>query len=152
MTQRIGNRIPTSQALGQCSESRSVRSKYRLFPPRSRSVASVKWVRSVMCWSCNSCHLWQNYKRSMPICITKSKLSSCFWAGLKHALARANAAVHITAVCILLFCRGTSHPQGLIGVLNLKNFKEILGFCGSSGVPAWKVCARDKLSQSGYNL
>lgn len=147
----IGNGIPAPQALGQCSESRPVRSKYRLFPPHSCLVASVKWRRADGCWSCNPCHLWQNYKRSTPICTTKSKLSSCFWAGLRHALATGNAAVHITAVCILLFYRRISHPPGLIGVLNLKNFEKILGFCGSGGVSAWKVCAMDKLSQSGYN-
>ena len=71
-------------------------------------------------------------ERSMAISTTKTKLSSFFWTGLRHALARGNAAVHLTAACTLLFYRRTSHPP----VLSLKNFKKILGFCGSGRVPA----------------
>lgn len=75
-------------------------------------------------------------ERSMAISTMKTKLSSCFWTGLRHALARGNAAVHLTDACILLFHRRTSYPPRLVEVLSLKNFKKILGFCGSGRVPA----------------
>lgn len=60
-------------------------------------------------------------ERSMTnISTMKTKLSSCFWTGRMHVLARGNPAVHLTAAYTVLFYRRTSHPPGFMGVLSLK--------------------------------
>lgn len=84
VSQRIRNGILTLQALGQWSESRSVRSELRLLLSHRCLVACGKhWVLHWVCWVL--CYSWCHFGRITGeingFYTLQSKLSPCFWTG-----------------------------------------------------------------------